>query len=119
MTQIYFKKQKKVDLFFSKSIKNILELRYCVFIRRKMFTRLCDIPFWCSGLYIRLLRKRSQVRFSHCTNICVHEHVCLGLDLSMFNTDYSNPLCTIIYSILSCMSFIHHYSLTLGCYYTN
>jgi hypothetical protein len=32
---------------------------------------------WRRGENTRLLRKKSRVRFPHCANICVHEHVYL------------------------------------------
>jgi hypothetical protein len=38
----------------------------------------------CSGLNSRLLRKGSQVRSPHRTNICVQEHVCLYQVFSLF-----------------------------------
>jgi hypothetical protein len=38
---------------------------------------------WRSGGNTRLLRKRSQVRFPHSANICVHEHICFVLDLGV------------------------------------
>jgi hypothetical protein len=35
------------------------------------------------GINTRLHRKMSRVRFPHSANICVHEHVVLGLGVSM------------------------------------
>jgi hypothetical protein len=72
-----------VNFWFSYNLRERLLLPLLRGYTRVMYgyTQTTD---WRNGPNTRLLRKRSRVRFTHSTNICVHEHVCLVWALSMY-----------------------------------
>jgi hypothetical protein len=56
---------------------------YCVFFL--VFEEVTWATDWRNGPNTRLLRKRSRVRFSHSTKICVPEHCLFVLGLGVFD----------------------------------